>query len=256
VSVDVGLAEFFAAMAPMLEGRASARHVEMALGPSASGTEALGFYAELVRRNLHKILSDVFPAVRAVARHLHGDDRAWAGLAAAYAAAHPGRGSDPNRFAEALPAWLRGRPEFIGPWSELAVELADYEWTRVLAYHAPDVEGDGLEQRLFVRQYTCDIPALAHAVQHGSFVPPTSRPRIVAIFRHARTLQLGVFHLGAAGLAALARRQGLATPPALAALPESAVRSGLAALEAAGVLPGGMPSPGMPFPGVPSCAHA
>lgn len=250
MSVDVGLGRFFAAMAPMLEGRASAREVEAAIGPSASGSDALAFYAELVRRNLHKILSDVFPAVRAVARHVHGDDRAWVGLAVDYAAAHPGRGGDPNRFAAAFPTWLRGRPELAGPWAEPAVELADYEWTRLLAYHAADVEGDGVDERLFVRQYTCDIPALAHAVLHGSFALPAARPRIVAIFRHARTLQLGVFHLGAAGLAALARRQGLAMPPVLAALPEAAVHSAVVALEAAGVL-----SPGISSPGAQPCAH-
>ena len=236
MSVDVGLAGFFAAMAPMLAGRTAARDVEAAIGPSASGTDALGFYAELVRRNLHKILSDVFPAVRAVAHHLHGDDRAWAGLVAAYGVAHPGRGGDPNRFAAAFPGWLRGRCEFTGPWAELAVELADYEWTRVLAYHARDTDGDGVEQRLFVRQYTCDIPALARAVQQASFASPAPRPHLVAIFRHARTLQLAVFQLGAAGLAALARRQGLAVPPALAALPDAAVRAAVVSLESAGVL--------------------
>jgi len=223
---------FFAAMAPMLAGRIDAAQVESRLGPSPSGTAALGFYAELVRRNLHKILSDVFPSVRAVC-HGDGGEGRWVQLAAAYADAHPGTGADPNLFAARFPQWLATQTGVPAVWTE----LADYEWTRLIAFHAPDAASDvdGFDVRLFVRQYSSDIPRLAVAALRGE-APGAEVPVLVAVFRHARTAHLGTFRLGAAGLAALARRRGLPLPASLGALSDDAILQAQDALVEAGVL--------------------
>jgi hypothetical protein len=223
---------FFAAMAPMLAGRIDAAQVESRLGPSPSGTAALGFYTELVRRNLHKIVSDVFPAVRAICRTDGGEAR-WVQLATEYAVAHPGTGADPNHFAARFPQWLVQQSGVPAVWAE----LADYEWTRLLAFHAPDVSADidGFDARLFIRQYSSDIPRLAVAALRGE-VAAAEVPVLVAVFRHARTARLGTFRLGAAGLAALARRRGLPLPASLGALSDDAIVQAADALVEAGVL--------------------
>lgn len=231
---DPPLSGFFAALGPMLEGRATAEDVEARLGRSATGTAALGFYAELVRRNLHKILGDVYPLVRTLVNREPDGHARWTSLARDYACAHPGSGADPNRFAAQFSPWLRGCSDAPPIWAE----LADYEWTRVAAYHAQDVADDGFDARLFVRQYTWDVPAFAAALlADPSAAPPPTSPTTVALFRHTRTLQLGVFRLGAAGLAALACRRGVAMPPVLAALGEPAIVAATRRLEDSGVLP-------------------
>ncbi len=255
VPVAPELHRFFDALAPMLEGRSDASDVEAALGPSGSGTAALGFYAELVRRNLHKILSDVFPAVRVLSRRLvapaGSDPRmdAWARLAARYAADRPPSGADPNRYGAGFSGWLREQaelpadaPEFV---PALWAEVADFEYTRVLAYHAADDDqvDDGFDRRVFVRQYSCDVPALAQLLwRDAAVVESAMRPTIVLVFRHARTLQLATFYLGAAGIAALARRQGLPLPAALAGLSDREIEAAQSGLIDAGVFFAATPS--------------
>lgn len=231
-------AEFFAAMAPMLAGRTTADDVEARLGGSPSGTAALGFYAELVRRNLHKILSDVFPATRALVRASAGGEASWVAIAADYARAHPATGADPNRFAAHFSQWLGTRAEL----SPTLAELADYEWARLLAYHAlddgnEDDDAQGFGRRIFVRQYSADIPALHAAIGRGTSVDAAApRPTITIVFRHAGTNRLGTFHPGAAGLAALAQAQGLPLPSALAAISAAEIEHARGVLVGAGVL--------------------
>lgn len=203
---------FFDELAPMLMSRRSALEVEAELGASASGTAAFGFYAELVTRNLHKIMRDVFPGLRAhVSRE--GASR-WPGLVEGYRADHPPTGADPNAFAAHFPAWLGARGH--GAWAE----IADFEWLRVLTHHAPDdgVDGDsdGFDRRLFVRQYSFDVPAFVTTLagDHGAAVPDP-RATVVIVFRDPIIGRVRVFYPGAAGLAVLARRRGLPLPPAL-----------------------------------------
>lgn len=239
---EEALTSFFAHLRPMLLGQCSAAVTEVVLGPSPSGTANLGFYATLVRRNLDKVLRDVFPATRAAI--LHAATPAWDDVVSAYALAHPPAGSDPNLFAAAFPTWIAAQPH--GAASRWA-ELADYEWLRVRAYHAPDVPDDvdamtkdGLERRLFVRQYSFDVPAVAEQWRRGEAgahaATAASRPTLVLVYRHARSQALCVFRPKAAGLAALARRCGLPLPPLLAELDAAAVVAAAVVLEEAGVL--------------------
>ncbi len=235
---QAALEGFFAHLRPMLLGECSAAVTEVVLGPSPSGTANLGFYATLVRRNLDKILRDVFPATRAAI--VRAAVPAWDDVVSAYALAHPPTGSDPNRFAASFPSWIAAQPHGSATrWAQ----LADYEWLRVRAYHAPDVPDDadtvtkdGLERRLFVRQYSFDVPAVAEQWRRGEIGSDADKPTLVLVFRHARTQALGVFRPKVAALAALAERCGLPLPPLLAELEPAAIAAARTVLEQAGVL--------------------
>jgi hypothetical protein len=225
---------FSGEMQPMLLGRASAAAVEARLGRSPSGTTALAFYAVLVSRNAHKILREICPTLFVFAARAG----AWSGLVHDYLAAHPPRGGDPNRFADALPEFLERRARQHGDVPQLWAELADYHVVQVRAHQAADGEGDGFDRRLFVRQYTHPIPEIVERIARDPAVAIASpRPTLVVVFRHARTLHVRRLVPSAAGLAALARRQGLALPPALAGLPDAEVVAAERALIREGVLP-------------------
>jgi hypothetical protein len=224
---------FFDELAPMLASMRSAREVELVLGPCPSGTAALAFYAELVRRNLDKILRDVFPQTRAlVMRDAPGR---WPELARAYAIDHPPTGAVPNRFAAALPRWLASRGSDEARWAE----IADFEWLRVAAHHAVDGEpdDDGFDRRLFIRQYTFDVPAWIAAHANDPATPlPAAAPTIAIIFRHFSTGRVGVHRPTAAGLAAIATRACRPLPSPLDEIEPDTIARAQQALVACGVL--------------------
>lgn len=226
------LTQFFAAMPAMLLARTPAAAVEARLGPCPSGTANLGFYATLVRRNLDKILRDVFPAVAARARAQTPSP--WAAWVDGYAAAHPPAGIDPNGFAAAFPSWLADQAGVAAALHE----LADYEWLRVLSYHAPDhgPEPHGLGRRLFVRHYTDDVPAIAAAAWRGAPWRESPRPTTVLVYRHASTAASCVHRPAPLELVALAQRCGTPVPAALAALPQAQLDAAAARLHRRGVL--------------------
>lgn len=223
------LPAFFTAMQPMLLGRSSASDLEARLGASPSGTAALGFYGVLVARNVEKILREVCPTLFVLAARTH----AWRTLVADYLDAHPPRGGDPNRFADALPDFLHARAELPDVWGE----IADYHVAYVRAYHAADEDGDGFDRRVFVRQYTHPVPQIVEALARDrESAIPAPRPTLVVVFRHTRTLRVRRLVPSATGLAALARRQGLDLPPALAGLCEADIATAERALIREGVL--------------------
>ncbi len=226
------LARFFEAMPALLLGRTSAAAVEMRLGPCPAGTASLGFYATLVRRNLDKILRDVFAAVHGIARA--SSPSPWSRWVAAYADAHPPGGIDPNGFAAAFPGWLAAQPEVPA----VLGELADFEWLRVQSYHARDTgpEPHGLGRRLFVRHYTDDVPAIAAAAWRGQPWAQPPRASTVLVYRHAITAAACVHRPAAIELVALAQRCGTAVPDAFAALPPAQLDAAAARLHARGVL--------------------
>jgi hypothetical protein len=228
--VTAPLETFFGAMVGMLAGHRSASDIEQVLGRSPSGTDNLGFYAELVRRNLDKILRDVFGHVHALVLQ-SGDAATWRALARDYTRDHPPTGNVPNAFAAAFPQWLARRG--AQTWSE----IADFEWLRVRTHHAPDGDDDGFERRLFFRQYTFDVPGwiAAHARDASTPIPAAS-PCIAVVFRHHTTGLVGVHRPTPTGLAALARRAGAALPAELGQLDPLAILRAERALVAAGVL--------------------
>ncbi|MBC8072486.1 MAG: putative DNA-binding domain-containing protein [Deltaproteobacteria bacterium] len=217
----------------MLSGARSAARVEHALGASPSGTAALAFYAELVTRNMHKIMRDVFPCVRALA--CRDGISQWPSMVDAYIGQRPPAGVDPNGLAAGFPAWLSSRGVHEAEWAE----IADFEWLRVLAHHAADGEpsDDGFERRLFVRRYSFDAPGFVSALTRDpAAARPPERACIVIVFRHHHTLRVAVHRPGAFGLAALARRQRLPLPRELAALDHARIDDAERVLIAAGVL--------------------
>lgn len=229
--MTASLDRFFAEMAPMLASRRSAAEVEGVLGASPSGTTNLGFYAELVRRNLEKILRDVFGHTRALA--LRGGHERWRALVEGYTAAHPPAGNVPNRFAAAFPGWLANQGDDLLQWSE----IADFEWLRVRAHHAVDGDGDGLDRRMFIRQYTFDVPRWIASYAEDPAAPlPRATPCIAVVFRHHATGRVGVHRPTAAGLAAIARRAGASLPPELAELDLEAITRAEQVLVTSGVL--------------------
>ena len=208
------LPRFFAAMAPLLNGRCTAADVEQAIGPSPSGSVNLDFYRVLVERNLFKILRDVHAPVRALA--LRQDPQSWARLVRSYAAAHPPMHWDPNAFAGAFPEWLEVERKRTGEIPVLLEQLADYQWIRHRAGRCRDVGDDGFDERLFVRQYSYDVPKIAAALEEDEHADlPGRRAVVVLVYRHTRALDVRTFYPTNAGLAALARRQGVMVPPEL-----------------------------------------
>ena len=216
------LEQFFATMRPMLLGKTRVPDAEAELGGSQSGTENFGFYRVLAKRNLFKIMRDVFGTVRTLA--LRQDEALWARLVMGYTAAHPPAARDPNEFGAQFAEWLAEHRKQTGEIPELLEELADYEWIRTAAYLSPNVEGDGFEERLFVRQYTHHVPDIHAALRRSTEAElPGRAPTVVLLFRHLRKHKLQDFYPTKAGLAVLARRQGATLPPGFGGFDDAAL---------------------------------
>ncbi len=210
----MSLEGFFEAIAPMLEGRAPAQSVIDTLGPSPSGAENLGFYGTLVERNHFKILADVFPLVRALFfRELPGR---WPPLVRDYRAAHPADHWDPNRFGAHFSDYLRRLREGGEAFHPVYEELADLSYIRQRAFAGNESEPDAYEGRVFVRQYSHPVSDYFATLTDDPAAPlPAARPQVVFVYRHARDASLRHFLPSAAGLGALARRQGITELPAM-----------------------------------------
>ncbi len=232
------LDRFFATIEPFVFGASGVEQVERELGRSASGSTNLDFYRVLVGRNLDKILRELFAPLRILVEREHPG--LWPSLVRDYALAHPPRARDPNWFGEAFADWLVARREAGGELSALYEELADYQFTRFMAASGPDLAADdeGFERRIFVRHYSHPIAAFVPLIlRDAAAALPEPRPTTLVI---ARCLHppFAVLTRAAslAELAALARREGLDLPPALAALPASTRVEADAALVERGIL--------------------
>jgi hypothetical protein len=218
------LASFFTHAQGFLLGRERVDAFTRAVGESPSGSDALEFYAVLVRRNLFKIMREVFPALFVLIRREHPG--LWNSLIDDYAREHPPRGWDPNHFAAAFPGFL-GRRHVSDPRvAPLYEELADLHWIKFLAWSArdelPAESGiDGLNHRLFVRQYSRRVPAFALALpqDHAAELPP-EQPTPTLIYRDPSSLRVKIFYPTAAALAVLAqRRRGRPHPESASSVP-------------------------------------
>lgn len=210
----MSLQKFFDTMAPMLERKASPQSVVEALGPSPSGPENVGFYATLVERNHFKILADIFPELRQlIFRELPGR---WPELVRAYRDAHPAAHWDPNRFAANLSDFLRAmreRGELPHPIFE---ELADLCYLRQVVFAGNASDATAFEGRVAVRQYSHPTSDYFFKLKDDPSAPlPDPRPQVVFVYRHLRDDSLRHFLPTAAGLAALALRQGIRELPAM-----------------------------------------
>jgi hypothetical protein len=180
----VSLDAFFAGIAPLLRGECTASELEDKIGPSPSGSQNLAFYSTLVARNYAKILREVFTSVREAANR--SDGRLWARLVGEYSSRTRVVHHDPNEFGREFPEWLCARRETRPKQSPLLEELADYQWIRHLARHAPDSRGLGMDERLFIRHYTFPVPRIAARLWKGAEADLEQRqPTTVLLYREA-----------------------------------------------------------------------
>ncbi|MCX4244992.1 hypothetical protein [Paraliomyxa miuraensis] len=235
------LAAFFAQMKPYLLGQQALAPTLRALGPPHGSEDDFSFYRVLAERNLFKVMLELYGPLRTLWLRRQDELPAavgtWRAMVDEYIAAHPPAGRHPNCFGEALPEFLAARRERIPEQPVVYEELADFCWIRTRAHQAPDDEGDGFDSRLFVRQYSYPIPDFVAALGRDSQAPvPEPQPRVLLVYRHWQQLQVRLFHPSAAGLVALARRQGVEVPAPLQAVPSDHVEIADAALVEHGVL--------------------
>ncbi len=218
------LPSFFSQMEAFLLGRTGTAEVEAALGPSPSGSDNLAFYRTLIDRNFHKTMRLLFPTVHLLAKRQRAT--LWTDLVRDYAAAHPPRGCrDPNRMGASFSDFLTRRREEGGELSSLAEEMAEYHWVDYQARTATDIEDDGFEKRIFIRQFTYPVPTFMHAVNADSDAPePQPRPTIVILYRSLVDGRVQILYPRPETMAVFAGRQGLELPPPLAQLDPDNVR--------------------------------
>lgn len=233
----------YAALAPFLFGEHDVATLEAELGASPSGSANLDFYRVLVARNLNKILSELFPLIRALMQREH--PQLWPKLIQDFARAHPSEARDPNRLGLHLPEYLSTRRARRSEYSALYEELADYQMCRYLAASAPEPTPgeDGFEERVFIRGYTHPVPEIVAALGRDPAAQlPEPRPVTLLVYRSLHPPRRIAF----AGLrthtpdleevAAIAKRQGLTLAGPLAQVDAEGLARGLARLVERGVL--------------------
>lgn len=235
------LAGFFAQLRPYLTGQQALRPTLAALGPSPSGEQAFAFYRVLAERNLFQVMRQLYAPLHTLVLRDEAEGVVgpglWATLVREQIAARPPSGRHPNEFGEGFSARLGARREREPEQPALYEEIADFCWIRTQAAGAPDDDSDGFDVRLYVRQYGWHVPEFVAALERDAQAPrPEPRPVVLLVYRHARTLHTRIFHPSAAGLVALARRQGVEVPPALRVVPTEHVDAAEAQLVEHGVL--------------------
>jgi hypothetical protein len=210
-----GLATFFEALDPFLCGTRSVASVEAQLGRSPSGTDAMVFYRELIRRNVAKTMTDLYPSLPELTRRA-GRER-WPDLVSQFVSAHPPRGRHPDSMGDAFPDWLHRRRLADSARPAWLEEAADFHRCQVRAATARDRVGvpDGLDVTLFVRAYVHRAPALV-ADPRNADVSPGPRATFVLIYRSWRTGRVCCLRPDPIHLLALERRQSSPSrlPPA------------------------------------------
>jgi len=211
------LEDFFSETQALLMGRIDARSYQRKLGKSSSGTSRLEYYQTLIRRNMMKVLRDMYPSVRA--RYLQFRPGRWGNLVERFTRQHPPPSHwDPNQFSAPFPHFLaaeRARDPKLPPDLE---QLADFHWTEFCVFSAaetwPEELGpDGLEHRLYVRQYDGKIPKYARQLTRDPEARPDSlTPTATLIYRDLKTNRLAVFYPSILGLLLLSKRSGKKLP--------------------------------------------
>lgn len=138
------LAEVFAVMGPLLEGRATVEEAGRALwprgAPKPSDAERLAIYARFCRNHRFATLDHIYADCRRVVVEAAGP-AAWEQLVEAYFRAHPAHHVELNHNGDALPAFLAEyTPTAFLPG--YIHELADLEWWQWLTRSAPDCDSD------------------------------------------------------------------------------------------------------------------
>jgi hypothetical protein len=186
------LESFFSAMGRFLGGDIGPSAVEERLGACPSGTERLGLYAELVRRQRRDVLDSLFPAVRAACGRL--GPTTWPEIVTAYTRAHPPRHWEPNHSGAHLGDFLASCRSQDPTVPEYLEEVADYELIGFLAgiCDAKPKEGPALERGMFVRRYEHDVVTFVERVRAGgasSDLPLPARTPVAIVVGWSATLE-------------------------------------------------------------------
>ncbi|MEM7151349.1 MAG: hypothetical protein AAF799_00835 [Myxococcota bacterium] len=230
------LPEFFAQMRPYLSGERPLPAVVEALGASPSGDDNFAFYRVLAERNLFKILFELYRPLRTLIVRQRSADT-WRQLVREYVDTHLPAGHHPNAAGAAFSEFLAARRQRDDSQPTSWEEIADFCWTRTYVVSAPDGPDDGFDQRLHVRQYTHPISQIVTLLERDAEAElPEPAPELLLIYRHWETLETRLFRPSAAGLVALAVRQGLPVPEPLAVVPDDHVAIAQEQLVAHGVL--------------------
>jgi len=229
-----GLPTFFDAMQRFLGGEASAASVRRALGVGDDAAEHLEFYRLLVQRNHAKILRELYPPVHALLTR--EEPGRWQQLVSAYAQPHRASHWNPNRFGREFGSFLQQASGLRAELRELCVELADYCWVRYCSSVAEDTGDDGVDSRLFARHYRYAVDRITVQLEDALEELPATEATSLLIYRHVETQEVRVFRPTPLGLAALARRQGVELPAALADLQSEALDRAEAEMMRVGVL--------------------
>lgn len=218
------LSAFFDSMLPFLMGEGTEADLAARLGPSTSGGLRVTLHRTLVWRERVGVLRALFPTTLALSERL--EPGLCAALESGHLALHRSSFWEPNRVGESFPPFVEARCA-SDPRLEVLVELADYEWLRYRVTVKPRAE-------VHFRSYRFDVPSIVDSSRRGTGAAlPAAAPVVVAV--HASTGHRAAWtRLGAAELAALARRRGL--PPPEPPVPVEAVDAADGWLTRRGVL--------------------
>lgn len=167
----------------------------------------LGIYAEMYAIRLREALEEDFPGVRA----LQGPDR-FTDLARGYGTAHPPHHYSLDRYGAGFPRYLEAEVTDLADRGS-TVELAQLEWARVDAFHAPwEPELDmatleevppGARERLRLRPsaalhlltFEHAVAWFLEAVRGGTEAPPPPSPTTQRVAVHRTGTRVGVREL-------------------------------------------------------------
>lgn len=183
------LADFYAAIGPYLEGRASHEHTASLLYPEGSDghdRERLAIYQRFCRIHRAEALQYTFQYCRAAVERAAGAE-GWSALVEGYFRAHPMFHVELNENGGELCAFLAtfAPAHCLPPW---LVELADFEWWEWRTRTAPDAAEDArpnegplrLAATVELRPYRYDLVAYCDGAREGE---PAPRPTVVLYWR-------------------------------------------------------------------------
>lgn len=138
------LADFFAAIGPVLEGRAEVAEAVRAMyarePARARDAERVAIYARFCAIHRFEVVDQVFVALRRAVIAGAGD-QAWRELVESYFRAHPMRHVELNENGAAFPGYVAARA-VGGALERWLAELADLEWWEWRTRIAPDEPED------------------------------------------------------------------------------------------------------------------
>ena len=120
--------------ATWVDGRGTAEVAESVIAPNErlSSFERIEIYNKQYWYRLRDCFGDDFPGLRAVL-----GDRKFDVLADAYLRACPSRSFSLRNLGQFLVGFLEGHGELTAPYSDLALDMAKFEWAQVVAFDGP-----------------------------------------------------------------------------------------------------------------------